>query len=137
MVEIGRCPPECKLQLTHLGDNLASHGRTLYGSDGKSGIAEDYVSKKRVWLFIGIMAGFIIVGISAWGKARDERMQNKEFIAVIQSELGGIKSSINEIKANQLNPIDLLNNIKKIVRESSEDCEKRDADGFTPSRTKR
>ena len=110
------CPPECQNELKHINDDLNGHGRTLYGDDGKSGIVEDYVSKKRVLLFVGLMTAFILAGINSWSSAKDERQNNKTSIAVVQKELEGINNNINEIKSKQIDPDILLEKIRRIIK---------------------
>lgn len=44
------------------------------------------VSWKSLFLFVGLMCGFIIAGLNAWDNAKDERKENQKAIALIQCD---------------------------------------------------
>ena len=127
-----KCPLECQLELKHINDGLDGHGKTLYGNDGASGLVscvKSKVSKKALmaWIgsVIGILAMFTVAGLTAWGNAKDERKDNKQSIAVIQSDVqnkfDSLEKSINEVKSRQIDPRELLKEIRNIILEKKKE----------------
>ena len=107
-------------------EKVEEHHTALF--DKKSGLAyciKDKVSKKAVAIWIiaslGVFATFTIAGLNAWGNAKDERKENKTSIAVIQTKLDAIEKSIEEIKKKQMDPKELLLEIRKILNEKKTD----------------
>jgi len=96
------CPsPECH-------KNLEGLRKTLYGPDGKSGVAA-CVQHKVSWKQMGAIASLlimIIVGsnyrtMDAAEKALRERAENKQQIEVIHKDLEHIKTINQELKNGQ------------------------------------
>jgi len=126
-----KCPPECQNELKHIDSNLKGYSKTLYGDDGASGLVscvKSKVSKKALigWVvsIVGILAMFTVAGLTAWGNAKDERKENKSSIAVIQSDVqnkfNALEKSMGEIKSKQIDPKELLMEIRKIIFEKRE-----------------
>ena len=126
-----KCPPECQNELKHIDSGLKGYGKTLYGDDGASGLVscvKSKVSKKAMlsWVgsIIGILAMFTVAGLTAWGNAKDERKENKSSIAVMQSDVQNkfdvLEKSMGEIKSKQIDPKELLMEIRKIINEKKE-----------------
>jgi len=126
-----RCPLECQNELKHINNDLTGHDKTLYGDDGISGLVscvKSKVSKKALigWVgsIVGILAMFTVAGLTAWGNAKDERKENKSSIAVIQNDVqnkfDALEKSMDEIKRKQLDPKELLMEIRNIINEKKE-----------------
>jgi len=105
------CPsPECHR-------NLEGVRKTLYGPDGKSGVAA-CVQRKVSWKQMGAIASLLIMIIIAANyrimdaaeKALRERAENKQQIEVIHKDLEHIKMTSQELKNGQ-------NKIKEEVQE--------------------
>jgi len=121
-----KCPPECQVELIHINKELSGHGKTLYGEDGSTGLVshvKSKVSKKALigWIgsITGVLAIYVLSGMTAWGTAKDERKENKQNIAVIQKDVqnkfDALEKSMDEIKHKLIDPDNLLREIRKIV----------------------
>lgn len=118
------CPnTECKATIEK---KLSHHDFTLYGKDGLGGIVsclKDKISRKTLFgVFLPVLtllAVFIVYGFNAWGNATDERKGNRLSIELIKKDLEIINKTTQRIEENQLNPKDFLNEIKKIIKEKS------------------
>lgn len=126
------CPnDDCKENFER---RISGHDRTLYGPEGTGGVVacvKTKVSKRTLYgsviSFVGIFAMLMIAGLTAWGNAKDERKQTKENLSVLQSRFEMICNDIVEIKQqqqkiieNQINPKELLNEIRKILEDSGQ-----------------
>lgn len=96
------CPsPECH-------KNLEGVRKTLYGPDGKSGVAA-CVQRKVSWKQLGAIASLLIMIIvsvnyrtmDAAEKALRERAENKQQIEVIHKDLEHLKGTSQELKNGQ------------------------------------
>ena len=111
-----------------MNKTIKGHSLTLYGEDGSNGLVscvKSKVSKKALigWIgsIVGVLAIYILSGLTAWGKAKDERKENKQNIAVIQNDVQNkfiaIEKTIKEIKEKQIDPEKLLDEIRKIIKQ--------------------
>jgi len=126
-----KCPKECQNELKHIDGDLKGYSKTLYGDDGTSGLVscvKSKVSKKTLvgWVgpVVGILAMCTVAGFTAWGNAKDERKENKSSIAVIQNDMqnkfNALEKSMDEIKRKQIDPKELLMEIRMIINEKKE-----------------
>lgn len=124
------CPNEtCK---ENLEKEIKKFNSTLYGDDGLKGLVakiNEKVSSTSVRTYflgtLSVLVFFIGYGLNAWSSAREERIQNKTNIEIIQNKLETIEESMKEIKEvqakilnNQINPKELLKEIKDIVEKN-------------------
>jgi len=119
MDEHDKVLPECKMQFDDHEKDINGIKKSMFGDDGLSGVCgclKSKVSKKTLVVIALAVSGFIIAGLTAWGGAKDERKENKQAIAVIQSELGHIVTTVESIEKNQIKPEKLLNEIRKIIQ---------------------
>ncbi len=108
------CPPECQVKLDEQRKDIKEVQETLFHKD--NGIAYDYVSKRRVWAWIMFSAVFILAGITALNSMREDINANDTAICVIQEQLSNINRNVADLKKNQIDPNNLLNEIRQIVR---------------------
>jgi len=109
-----------------LHEKVEEHHSVLF--DKKTGLAycvKDKVSKKALWgnalALLAISTGFIIASLTAWGGAAKERGDNKANIAIVQSDVqnkfNALEKNIEEIKNRQIDPKELLREIRNIMLE--------------------
>ena len=134
------CPNEdCRENLVN---KLTGHDKTLYGTDGRGGVTRDVgdikkeldtkVSRKGVTsVALGMVATavtLVIVILSAWGSAKDERVQNSKEISTlrerqeqqyvaIRDDIKDLKTAQDEMVKKQIDPDKFLLEIGKIVEE--------------------
>ena len=116
---------KCMLHQT-IHEKVEEHHAALF--DKKFGLAycvKDKVSKKALALWViaimGVSATFIVAGLNSWGNAKDERKDNKSAISVVETKFNAIEKSIEEIKEKQIDPKELLRQIKNIINEKKKE----------------
>ena len=126
---MAKCPNEdCK---ENFEKKVDGHSKTLYGPDGTGGVVaciKSKVSKKTMafWTLglLGVLTTVTIAGLNSWGQAKDERKENKSSIAVIQNDVqnkfNALEKSMDEIKSKQIDPKELLMEIRNIIHEKKE-----------------
>ena len=76
------------------------------------------ISWKALVPVVGMILVILIAGLTAWGKAKDERRDNKEGVLILKTQLTGIEKSLDEIKRKQIAPEELIRSIKEAIKEN-------------------
>lgn len=106
------CPDsDCHTKLTDMCKLVHS------SQEGLSSKVSRASATKWVIAIIGFFVSIVIVLALAWGKAADERKQNKQDIAVISVSLENLRELLLDIKSNQVTKGDIYKAIKRAREE--------------------
>lgn len=125
------CPDkECK---KNIEKQINGHAKTLYGSEGITGLVSKVNDKvSRSWLatttisMLGILVVIVIALQGGYAERAKNIKENEKSISVIQEQLSDIDKDLDEIKKKQdrmilkqIDPIELIKEIKKVIDESN------------------